>query len=347
MVDYQSSSDGYSSEIQYKFYLRMKTSLVYDDFTAPDSFYTQPTQTFAMASIKKVVVVGASGNVGKSAVKALLESHFEVTGLTRQTSSATLPTGVRHLRTDMSASSLAAAFAGQDAVVSTLSSITPDGDLALQTSFIDAAIAAGVKLFIPSEYGVDTSDRAAPKYLPFLSDKLATLDYLRSKEAEISWTAIVSGSMFDWGLQIPGFAGWDVPNRTVTIYNGGSIPYEATSLDQVGRAITTCLERPELVKNQHVYINSFTATQNQILQALESATGDTFKVSQGSVDELFQGGKEMVENGQPFGVLGMLAGVVYGKGGLANYSVTKGIWNEKLELPQEDLNLLVRAFVNQ
>lgn len=298
------------------------------------------------SAIKNVLVVGASGNVGKATVKALSEAGFQVTGLSRQPLVDSVPTGVKLLNTDYSASSLLEAFKGQDAVVSTVSSTAP-GSLDLQKSLIDAAIAAGVRVFVPSEYGVDTSDRAAPNFIPFLAEKIAVLDYLRERQDKISWIALVTGSLFDWGLNIPGFGGWDVGARTVTIYDGGDIPYEATTLDQVGRAIAKSLEKPELTRNQHVYVNSFTVTQNEVLRGLEKVTGDKFVVAQSTVEDLWHGGAAQLKEGQPLGLLAVIAGAIYGRGGLANYSVTKGLWNEKIGLAQEDLYQTLGSLVTK
>ncbi|GJC90180.1 bifunctional pinoresinol-lariciresinol reductase 1 [Colletotrichum liriopes] len=299
----------------------------------------------ALSTIKNVLVVGASGNVGSSTIKALLEDNFQVTGLSRESSSATLPEGVRHLTTDFSETSLLEAFRNQDAVVSTISSIQSGGALVLQKTLVDAAIAAGVKVFVPSEYGIDTADVTAPKYIPFLSDKIEAIRYLKEQQDKISWTALITGSMFDWGLNIPGFGGFNVAARTVTIFDGGNVPFEATNLDQVGKAIAKSLGRPDLTRNQYVYVNSFTVTQYEILKALEKATGDKFAVSQGSVEGLWQEGATQVEQGQPLGTLAMIAGAIYGRGGLAHFSVTKGLWNERLALPQEDLDEFIGNYI--
>lgn len=299
----------------------------------------------ALSPIKTALVIGASGNVGKSTVKALLVEGFQVTGLTRESSKATLPANVKHVKTDYSEASLREIFKGHDAVISTVSSIVPGDTLAIQKTFVDAAIAAGVKVFVPSEYGVDTSNRSSPEYIPFLADKLQTLDYLKSKQDQISWIAICSGSMFDWGLKIPGFGGWNVSARTVTIYDGGDVRYEATTLAQVGRAIAKSLKKLELTTNQYVYVNSFTVTQNETLNALERVTGERFSVSKGNVEELWQEGAAKWKEGQPLGVMSLLAGAIYGKGGLAQYSSSKGLWNEKLDLEQENLEEFLRTYI--
>lgn len=296
------------------------------------------------SAIKNVLVVGASGNVGKSTVKALSEDGFQVTGMSRHSPVGSVPAGVKFINTDYSAASLLDAFRGQDAVISTVSSTNP-GSLDLQKSLIDAAIEAGVRIFVPSEYGVDTSDRSSPNFIPFLAEKIAILDYLRDRQDKISWIALVTGSLFDWGLRIPGFGGWDLGAHNVTIYDGGDIPYEATNLDQVGRAIAKSLNSPELTRNQHVYVNSFTVTQNKVLDALERITGEKFTVSHSTVEDLWQGGATQLKEGQPLGLLAMIAGTIYGKGGLANYSATKGLWNEKIGLAQQCLNETLESLI--
>lgn len=272
--------------------------------------------------------------MGKSTINALLEEKFHITGLTRESSEATLPAIVKHVKTDYSETSLLEAFKGQDAVISTISG----GGLALQKLIVDAAIAAGVKVFFPSEYGVDTSIRSSSEVIPLLATKIETLDYLKLHQDKISWTALITGSVFDWGLDRPSFGGWNLPARTVTIYDGGNIPYEATNLGQIGKAIAASLRNPELTKNQYVYVNSFTVTQNEVLRALEKATGESFTVSQSSVEQLRDDGARKLKDGQPLGMLALVASAFYGKGGLAHFSVTKGLWNDKLGLPQENLD---------
>ncbi|KAL1854424.1 hypothetical protein Daus18300_011443 [Diaporthe australafricana] len=135
-------------------------------------------------AIKNVVVVGASGNVGRSTLKALSEDGFQVTGLSRHPPVDSIPADVEFINSDYSASSFLTAFKGQDAVISTLSSTGP-GALDLHKSLIDAAIAAGVKTFIPSEYGVDTLDRSSPDFIPFLAEKIAILNYLRECQNQL------------------------------------------------------------------------------------------------------------------------------------------------------------------
>lgn len=53
-------------------------------------------------TIKTVLAIGPGGNVGRSTIKALLDEKFKVTGLSRTSSEATLPSGVKHVKSDYS-----------------------------------------------------------------------------------------------------------------------------------------------------------------------------------------------------------------------------------------------------
>lgn len=100
----------------------------------------------------------ATGNVGSGVLPELLKSNFNITVLSREGSSAVFPEGVKVVKTDYSISSLTKALTGQDAVVSML----PIVALAEQQKVAEAALAAGVKRFIPSEFGSDTAVSAVP-----------------------------------------------------------------------------------------------------------------------------------------------------------------------------------------
>lgn len=293
--------------------------------------------------IKSVIVVGASGAVGRPVVTALLDANFKVTALTRDTSDATFPHGVKVVKTDYSRESLEQAFQGQDAVVSTIAG----SGIKTQFALIDSAVAAGVKVFLPSEYGVDTRAANAPEVIPLIAGKVAALDHLRSFKDKISWTVLVTGVLFDWNFDFPGFGGWNLPARSAVIWDGGDIPFEATNLPQTGKAVAAILQHPELSKNQYVYVNSFTTTQNEVLKALENATGDKFKVEAANREETWKGGLEKAAKGGDGFMEGVIATIhagYYGKGDLNHYS-TKGLWNDQLGLPKETLAETVKEIV--
>ncbi|KKY24154.1 putative isoflavone reductase family protein [Diplodia seriata] len=172
-----------------------------------------PLRAKMASPIKNVVLVGAGGNLGPSVLKEFLAASppLNITVLTRPESKSTFPPTVKVIQTDYTAPSLTTALtnANADALISLVG--TPG--FAAQKTLIDAAIAAGVQRFIPSEYGSDTSNPSVVSLVPFLAAKRQVVEYLVSKEsATFSWSALITGPFFDWGLKV-GFLGFDLQGR--------------------------------------------------------------------------------------------------------------------------------------
>lgn len=122
-------------------------------------------------------------------------SAFTISVVSRESSAATFPSGVRVHKINFSESSLLSAFKGQDAVVSVVGA----GGFLEQKKIIDAAVKAGVKKFLPSEFSSNTLSDAVQELVPVFHAKREVIDYLKSKEKEdMSWTAISCGLLFDW-----------------------------------------------------------------------------------------------------------------------------------------------------
>lgn len=306
--------------------------------------------------IKNIIVIGASGSIGPYIVSALLNNGFSVSVLTRSGSSAAFPSAVTVHRTDYSAPSLLEAFRNQDVVVSTIATLSTYQ----QASIIDAAVSAGVKRFIPSEYGVDTSLPQIADFLPPALPKQNTVEYLRSKESSgLSWTAIIVGAFFDWSFQYPGLMGWDLAGRKAIVFDGGDVEYEATNVAQIARAVVATLSpvQFEATMNTYIYVNSFTVTQNRILGVLQELTGAKFDVEHKTTEELgkvaleklrAQTGFETSGGGEyPIGTVEIITAAIYGHGGFNDFSKTKGLWNERLGLPEEELKTTLMRVIKK
>ena len=115
--------------------------------------------------------------------------------VSRNTSDATFPPKVLVHKTDFSESDLSSAFEGQDAVISAVGATA----FTEQKKFIDAAVHAGVKRFIPSEFSSNTLNEPVRQMLPLFNQKKEVLDYLKSKESVgLTWTGIATALLFDW-----------------------------------------------------------------------------------------------------------------------------------------------------
>jgi NmrA-like family len=121
---------------------------------------------------------------------------FNLSILTRPTTPQTsFPPNIPIRVSDYSPASLAAAFAGQDAVLSLIA-----GSAVLeQTKMIDAAVQAGVKRFVVSEWGADTRNAQARDVVQVFWKKVGVVDYARAREGQgnFSWSAVVTGPWFD------------------------------------------------------------------------------------------------------------------------------------------------------
>lgn len=154
---------------------------------------------FKMSNLlSKVLIIGAGGHLGPSILSAFkTDSRFTVSILTRHSSKSSFPpdTVVHRIGDDYPEIELLKAFEGHDAVVSTIAT----ANARQQKSMIDAAIKAGVKRFIPSEFGSDTLNEKAMAILPqYFAGKKQTVDHLKSKEKEgMTWSAFVTGPFFD------------------------------------------------------------------------------------------------------------------------------------------------------
>lgn len=68
-----------------------------------------------------------------------------------------------------------------------------------QKLFVDAALAAGVKRFLSSEFSVNTMSKAVRELVPLFEVKMELIEYLRGKEKEgLSWTGVGAGLLLDW-----------------------------------------------------------------------------------------------------------------------------------------------------
>ncbi|KAF4630218.1 hypothetical protein G7Y89_g7926 [Cudoniella acicularis] len=249
-----------------------------------------------MANIKKVAIIGASGNAGAPVLTALLDSSFEVTAITRPESKATFPASVTVKRVDItSVDALTSALEGQDAVVSTLASVA----IGVDKTIIDAALTAHVKRYIPSEFGANTREARGTKLGGILKSKIENIDYLielSEKHDWFTWTGLSTGSFFDWSFRA-GILGIDIKNKTARIYDSGNEPYSASTLSFIGKSVVAILKKPAETANKYLTVASITATQREILKILEEETGSQFQTTTVKTSDLENIADEKVAKG--------------------------------------------------
>ncbi|KAG6355084.1 hypothetical protein INS49_004165 [Diaporthe citri] len=186
-----------------------------------------------MASFKKITLIGVFSDL----------SSFP--NYRSEKTDESLPANVRRVAVDYSDTpSLANALKGQDVVVSTVGMEGIPG----QKLIIDAAIQAGVRRFIPSDFGSLTTNPAASR-LPHHVSMVEIQDYMRSKSNKIEYTIFSIGAFTDF-----------LVNR-----GDGTSRISTTSLNGAARAIVGALKNPEPTKNKNVFVHELVVTQSQLL----------------------------------------------------------------------------------
>lgn len=341
--------------------------------------------------VRNIAILGAAGNLGNQILVSFLDHNksnpsnsFNIIALTRDASFERTTKQLKNYLDDSSSHLQVKSidrYGNQNAVskvlrdssvevlISTIATLSTNE----QTSIVDACVASGtVKRFFPSEFGVDTSSRPLlEKYLPLAELKLEVVEHLKkvavNTHGHFSWTAIIVGAFFDWAIMLPGVLGFNIPHNQVTVFDGGDIKYEATNLQQIGRAVVACLASQEAFDqsaDQYVYVNSFTVTQNQVAALVEKFTGQSMKRIDVSSAEMSQKSREILaekgglgyyrnfeptpENPYAAGSIESIWPAIFGgekAGGFNQYSTGQGLWNERLRLPKEDVEESVKGVV--
>ena len=273
---------------------------------------------------RKVLLIGATGSIGRYVLAGLISSpSLSVTILQRESSSAksssTLPpsTPVITIPDSYPTSALVSAFRGHDAVISCLTTLS----ITDQFRFIDAAIEAGVRRYVPSEYGLNNMRADAQALCSVFRDKGAVQAYLREKatEGKIEWMSVSCGMWLKWSMQND-FLGMRVKGegkKEMTLWDGGEGRFSVTTEENTARAVVNSLvEAPEETKNRNVLVQDFIATQREVLREIERQTGKKVVVDEIDAGERIRELQARLEKGAGQAVYGLIeAGFVTGKYG--------------------------------
>ncbi|KAF1809825.1 NAD(P)-binding protein [Eremomyces bilateralis CBS 781.70] len=296
-----------------------------------------------MSEIKSVAIAGASGTLGPHVLKALIDAQFQVKVLARSKKPGEFDAGVNVVEVDFtSVESLTAALKGIDAVVSTVAGTA----IKTQTVLIDAAAVAGVKRFIPSEYGSVTTNPKLEAF-PLYENVFKIKHHLQEKAnaGQLTWTVLACGAFLEF-LFAPGEASLlDFTDRKATLLDEGDNRLSSTSLATAGKAIAGILKNLEATKNRVVKVSEVILTQNQLLKIAERLRpGDNWEISKVAASAVLKEGLDELSAGDfsssaIFKVINGtgLAGETYGSA----YDETDNELLGVKELTEEDLKKFV------
>lgn len=312
--------------------------------------------------VRNIAIVGATGQQGKYITSELLKnSAFNITALTRNADTSSFPSNLKVVPVDYSVpSTLTTALKGQDALIITLAvSAPPD----TQAKLVHAAAEAGVPWIFPNEFGGDTDDA--------ISDETGLGPHKRAVRKLIedlgvsSWVGIASGFWYEYSLSGPGLYGIDIAKREVVWLDEGTQRMNISTWPQVGRAVASLLSLPVRsgdaasgenkttslsdYRNRMVFISSFTLNQREMLDALNRVMGlgdGDWSTSRVAAKQRYEDARKSLAKGDRMGFAYMLYSRYFFPGeDAALYEKTRGLENERLGLPVEDLDEATRKAV--
>jgi uncharacterized protein YbjT (DUF2867 family) len=199
-----------------------------------------------MSSTYTKFAVAGAGNIGSVIVQRLSEiPGVEVTVLTR--SSVKVPSGVKAVQVDyFDASTLRPALSGIQVLLSTLPTTASE----IQVPLADAAKSAGVDLFVPAEYGIDTVRHTQGPTAAHGQFR----EYL--KKIGLAGLSIATGAFTD-ALLPRDFFGFDWKNKRMIIVGEGVSKITMTTRDDVARFVAHILTSspPSTLKGQVIRLS--------------------------------------------------------------------------------------------
>jgi hypothetical protein len=110
---------------------------------------------------------------------------------------------------------------------------------------------------------------------------------------------------------------------------------------QVARALVCVLKSPVETANQYVYVESYTASQMDILRSLQNATGNVWEATHLKAQDRLRGVREAFVSGVVSGdvIVGAILGATIGQEQLGNFSGPS--INRAIGLEPEGLNEVI------
>jgi nucleoside-diphosphate-sugar epimerase len=292
-----------------------------------------------------IVIIGASGAIGSVILEAFLNTpSVTITILQRASSSKTIfPPSVRvvSIPDNYPHDSLVAAFTNQDAVINCVTTLA----VRTQLRIISAAAEAGVRRFVPSEYGLNNNNPAARALCSVFREKGEVQDYLRTLEDRMEWMSFAVVMWLKWSATHE-FLGMHIAEKKFVLWDDGEGLFSTTTEENTALAVVNALTKKwEETKNKVVWLSDFAVSQKKLLEAVERYTGEKFKtelIDSESFTREKQSAAAAGDGGATYSLIE--TGFVTGKYG--GYLEKEGeIMNELLGLPKRSLDEVVKAAV--
>ena len=247
------------------------------------------------------------------------------------------------------------ALRDQDVLIITMNVMAPPDT---QTKLIDAAATAGVPWVLPNEFGGDPLDKAINRDT-LLGDMKAKFRDQIEQLGKSSWICVTCSFWYEFSLGGgPNRYGFDFKNRSLVLLDNGKTRINTSTMPSVGRGVAALLslkvlpdnegdKSPTLIsfKNKALYISSFTINQEEMFESVLRVTGEKrsdWTISHTTAKEYFESGQELMKQGNMAGFGRLLYARAFFPESNANYEAVRGLHNNLLGLPQDDLDTFTK-----
>ena len=257
-----------------------------------------------------------------------------------------MPAGVKTAEVDYDdEASLVSALQGQQFLAITLSVRAPPDT---HSKLVQAAVKAGVNYIMPNMYGSDIENKS------FAEENLVGATYIKYitelESLGASYITMVCGFWYEWSLALgePWF-GFDIKERKVTFFDDGNTRINVSTWQQCGRALAALVSLPESGaspaisqwKDKSLYIASFKLSQRDMLDSLHRVIGTTDKdwtITYEPTAQRYKNGIDEMQKGAMTGFAKALYSRCFYPNGDGDYESSRGLANDLIGLPKEDLD---------
>ena len=254
-------------------------------------------------AFQKIVVAGGTGYAGRKIVLHLLTipTVTKVTVLTRQGTPNPFPASpllsIVPIPSYEDVTALISVLRGHDILVSAVGSVDKDNiDLLL----VEAAVAAGVRRFMPSEYTIDVLH---PHAIALAGSTVLKTNIAKAKHIQaladkglIEYTTLVTGAFLDWWFENAEL-GVDIEAKKLTIYDGGKRMTGVTT-QFIAECVGAVIRMPEeSTRNMRIRIAEVDYTGMDLLKVFEEVVGGNWTVEEKSTESLMEQARNAAAKG--------------------------------------------------
>lgn len=248
--------------------------------------------------------------------------------------------------------SFVAALKGQQFLIITMNVFAPPDT---QVRLVRAAAEAGIAYVLPNWYGGDPLEEELIKETHLGTMKAALHDEIQRMRG-LATVTLCCGFWYEFSLAGgPDRYGFDFKNRSVVFFDEGTLAVNTTTWPQCGRAVARLLSLKELpddagdtsptvsqFANGTVYVSSFRISQRDMYESVKRVTATTdadWRITrEPSLPRYENAVKAMREGDHGAAFARQLYTRTFFPDSNNDYESKRGLHNELLRLPKEDLD---------